>query len=304
MVVVGQVEDVSELLGCDEFELVVVVMGAFGRDGVDGLVDVAVGGLDGRGIADGGAVRAVVVLPAVDGDGVHRVERPAAADARVGEVDVQRPGERFVAEAVGELRHVAGEGDVVAAFAHPARDVAFEFDGAVAFEDAAVVLVLAPEAAFARVGERDPLAVADGLAGHPARRLEALQASGGGLRGGVEVVGEGRAGRLDLAGEGAVHREAFGDGDLVVPDVGRGLLHTSGFEPTPDKHNEYGMRLEIVMAYPGSVTLTQERDSSCKFVRRALKRVGRPGARRVAGKSVYYRRRLSTPNDAGTDHAA
>jgi len=69
--VVRQPEFVAESIGRDQFELILVVMGPFGGDDVCALIALPVSVLDGRGVADGGTVGPVVVLPAVD---VDRVE--------------------------------------------------------------------------------------------------------------------------------------------------------------------------------------------------------------------------------------
>src|SRR6056297_2677772 len=158
---------------------ILVVLGALGRDDVGRLVD-AVVGLDGRGITVRRAVCSLVVLPALDLDGFERGHAGAGADALVGEVDVERAGERLVAELVDELLHVARQGDVVASLAHAARHEPVQLDARVALEDAPVVGVRSSQRRLALGRDRDPLPVADDLALDVVRVVEFLQSSGGG----------------------------------------------------------------------------------------------------------------------------
>ena len=103
---VVEVEFLAEFRRGDDFELVLVVVGAFGRDDVGGFVR-PVPGLDGGGIAEGGAVGPVLVLPAVDLDRVDRAETRACPGALGDQRDVEGAGEGFVAESGFELLHVA-----------------------------------------------------------------------------------------------------------------------------------------------------------------------------------------------------
>jgi hypothetical protein len=203
---VVEAEFVAELHGGDEFELVVAVVGPFRGDDVCLLGVFAGVVLDAGGVAVGRPVGALVVLPAVDDDGFERREAAALADAVLGEVDVQRPEERLVAELLDELLHVSRQGDVVASLAHAAGDRTVQVDAGLALEDAPVVGVLALECVFARLGDGDPLPVADDFAVQQVGLVQALEAPRGRLRRRAQPVRERRTGHLLFAVEATLQR--------------------------------------------------------------------------------------------------
>ncbi len=135
------------------------------------------------------------------------------------EFDVERPGKRFVAEAVFELLHVARKRDVVATLAHPTRDGPSEVDAGVGFEDPSVVGVFGLEAALTVASQLHLLPVADDVPGQQSGVFEPLEPPRGGLVRGVQPFGEIGTGHFRRLIERTVEGEQFQRRQLVPTDA-------------------------------------------------------------------------------------